>query len=416
MPIANGAFAISGGATGHRASARVPRSRRVSRLRSKDGGPGPASVRAREWPSGVVPGLPVTKNRAQTLVLNASNNKGSDSRTTNHGNGASAAAGAPSFNRGGAASPSQSQRWRLDAASSVGPGDGSLYRAYSNRKTNGRGRCDTPQSSGSGSWDEDISSSSSFDQQNLPLKINQDVLLYNARAMRSSAMKIRKRDERVKTRLNSIRLYERAKAVDPSDGRAYVGIAQVLRQLGDVASARKTYQDGCDATGGDNAFIWQAWASLEENEGDITKARQLYDAALAADKTHAAAWHGWAVLEKKQGNFQRARDLLVKGRYVLRVSQIQRLFADCLEYTTVCPLYKSPNTAHPYSRLKTDTSFDLSQPVGAAVESKPVPFSRARRDGHGTRQNARSKRALQGRHENRRWGAKRGALAGVGDA
>ena len=288
MPIANGAFAISGGATGHRASARVPRSRRVSRLRSKDGGPGPASVRAREWPSGVVPGLPVTKNRAQTLVLNASNNKGSDSRTTNHGNGASAAAGAPSFNRGGAASPSQS-RWRLDAASSVGPGDGSLYRAYSNRKTNGRGRCDTPQSSGSGSWDEDISSSSSFDQQNLPLKINQDVLLYNARAMRSSAMKIRKRDERVKTRLNSIRLYERAKAVDPSDGRAYVGIAQVLRQLGDVASARKTYQDGCDATGGDNAFIWQAWASLEENEGDITKARQLYDAALAADKTHAAA-------------------------------------------------------------------------------------------------------------------------------
>jgi hypothetical protein len=25
------------------------------------------------------------------------------------------------------------------------------------------------------------------------------------------------------------------------------------------------------------------------------------------------------------------------------------LFADCPEYTTVCPLYKSPNTVHPYS-------------------------------------------------------------------
>ena len=59
--------------------------------------------------------------------------------------------------------------------------------------------------------------------------------------------------------------------------------------------------------------MWQAWATLEERAGDVAKARQLYDAAIAADKTHAAAWHGWAVLEKKQGNFQRARDLLVKG-------------------------------------------------------------------------------------------------------
>ena len=45
----------------------------------------------------------------------------------------------------------------------------------------------------------------------------------------------------------------------------------------------------------------------------MARARQLYDAATAADKTHAAAWHGWGMLEKSQGNFQRARDLLVKG-------------------------------------------------------------------------------------------------------
>jgi hypothetical protein len=39
----------------------------------------------------------------------------------------------------------------------------------------------------------------------------------------------------------------------------------------------------------------------------------LFDAATAADKTHAAAWHGWGMLEKREGNLLRARDLFVKG-------------------------------------------------------------------------------------------------------
>ena len=43
------------------------------------------------------------------------------------------------------------------------------------------------------------------------------------------------------------RVYERAKAIDPSDGRAYVGIGYVLRQMDDIIAARQCYQDGCDA-------------------------------------------------------------------------------------------------------------------------------------------------------------------------
>lgn len=164
-----------------------------------------------------------------------------------------------------------------------------------------------PFGSGSGSFDYDDHT------QPLPLKINQDILIYQARSMRNKALKMRKRDERVSMRLNAIRIFERAKAMNPADGRAYVGIGKILRQLGDEDAARQVYQDGCDATGGDNAYIWQAWATLEVAAGDVAKARQMYDAALAADKTHAAAWHGWGMLEKSQGNFQRARDLLIKG-------------------------------------------------------------------------------------------------------
>ena len=90
-----------------------------------------------------------------------------------------------------------------------------------------------------------------------PLKINQDLLIYQARLLRNKALKMRKRDDRLAARLNAIRIFERAKAMDPSDGRSYVGMAHVLRSLGDHDAARQTYQDGCDATGGRTGSITQ---------------------------------------------------------------------------------------------------------------------------------------------------------------
>ena len=47
---------------------------------------------------------------------------------------------------------------------------------------------------------------------------------------------------------------------------------------------------------------------------------QLYDAALVANKAHAASWHGWGLLEKKQGNYRKARDLWMKVGERLGVS------------------------------------------------------------------------------------------------
>ena len=159
----------------------------------------------------------------------------------------------------------------------------------------------------------DVSIPSFSDSASSPLKINQDILIFQATKLRNTARKTRKREDRVKLRLSAIRICERAKAINPCDGRAYVGIGYVLRQMDDNIAARQCYQDGCDATGGDNAYIWQSWATLEATEGNVAKARQLFDAATAADKTHAAAWHAWGMFEKSQGNFQRARDLFLKG-------------------------------------------------------------------------------------------------------
>jgi tetratricopeptide (TPR) repeat protein len=108
-------------------------------------------------------------------------------------------------------------------------------------------------------------------------------------------------------------LYAKALSYNPSDGRAYLGLARLLEKEGRVDEAREMYDQGTRATGGDNPFLWQAWAVLEERQGQVAPARRLYDAATVADKRHAAAWHAWGMLEKRQGNYQKARDLFVQG-------------------------------------------------------------------------------------------------------
>jgi len=48
------------------------------------------------------------------------------------------------------------------------------------------------------------------------------------------------------------------------------------------------------------------------SDGDHFVLLQLFDAAIVANKRHAASWHGWGLLEKRQGNFARAKDLWLK--------------------------------------------------------------------------------------------------------
>lgn len=99
----------------------------------------------------------------------------------------------------------------------------------------------------------------------------------------------------------------------PEDGRLYVALGKIMSKQSKTSQAREIYEKGCQATQGENAFIWQCWAVLEKKMGNVRRARELFDAATVADKKHVAAWHGWAVLELKQGNITKARNLLSKG-------------------------------------------------------------------------------------------------------
>ncbi|KAL7104826.1 hypothetical protein ACP275_07G005800 [Erythranthe tilingii] len=99
----------------------------------------------------------------------------------------------------------------------------------------------------------------------------------------------------------------------PEDGRPYVALGKALSKQSRNNEARSVYEKGCQATQGENSYIWQCWAVLENKMGNTRRARELFDAATVADKRHIAAWHGWAVLEMKQGNILKARNLLGKG-------------------------------------------------------------------------------------------------------
>ncbi|PWA56296.1 high chlorophyll fluorescence phenotype [Artemisia annua] len=134
------------------------------------------------------------------------------------------------------------------------------------------------------------------------LVVNLDLALYRA--------KVLARNFRFKEAED---ILEKCISYWPEDGRSYVALGKILGKQSKSNEARAVYEKGCQATQGENAYIWQCWAVLENKLGNIRRARQLFDAATVADKKHVAAWHGWAVLELKVGNVKKARYLLDKG-------------------------------------------------------------------------------------------------------
>ncbi|KAJ0034122.1 hypothetical protein Pint_24352 [Pistacia integerrima] len=138
--------------------------------------------------------------------------------------------------------------------------------------------------------------------QEKPLTVNLDLALYRAKILTKN-FRYQEAQE----------ILEKCISYWPEDGRPYVALGKILSKQSKTAEARAVYAKGSQTTQGENPYIWQCWAVLENKLGNIGKARELFDAATVADKRHVAAWHGWAVLELKQGNIKKARQLLAKG-------------------------------------------------------------------------------------------------------
>lgn len=135
-----------------------------------------------------------------------------------------------------------------------------------------------------------------------PLEINLDLAVYRAKSL------ARNGDYN-----NAEEILRQCIKKWPNNGRPYMTLGRILTKQAKYLEARTVFENGCQATQGENAFLWQGWAILEQKIGNITKARKLFDAAIVADKKHVAAWHGWAFLEINEGNVKKGRYLLGKG-------------------------------------------------------------------------------------------------------
>jgi tetratricopeptide (TPR) repeat protein len=81
---------------------------------------------------------------------------------------------------------------------------------------------------------------------------------------------------------------------------------------GKLDKARELFQKGSEADPS-HAPTWQAWALLEQKDGKLDKARELFQKGSEADPSDAPIWQAWALLEQKDGKLDKARGYFQKA-------------------------------------------------------------------------------------------------------
>ncbi|MED6128606.1 hypothetical protein PIB30_099514 [Stylosanthes scabra] len=180
------------------------------------------------------------------------------------------------------------------------------------------------------------------DPKEKPLTVNLDLALYRAKVLARKFCY-----QEAETILQKCIYYW------PEDGRAYVALGKILSKQSKTGKAREVYEKGCQATQGENAYIWQneyiyqtlallevranryqqarylfgqatkcnpnscaswlAWAQMEVEQENYRAARKLFEKAVQASPKNRFAWHVWGIFESKMGNIDKGRKLLKIG-------------------------------------------------------------------------------------------------------
>mmetsp|Transcript_24651 Transcript_24651/g.36553 ORF Transcript_24651/g.36553 Transcript_24651/m.36553 type:complete len:868 (-) Transcript_24651:123-2726(-) len=138
-----------------------------------------------------------------------------------------------------------------------------------------------------------------------PLKVNADRLNYHAKRELSRGH-IEEAQE----------LYERAIAIDPRDGRAYLGLSRVAQRRRDFVTAKEYLKAGiansikpsdsltngssAGIESGGNPYLLQAMGCLEERLGHLAEAEAMFISAVRSRPCHAAAWVSLAQLRTRK--------------------------------------------------------------------------------------------------------------------
>lgn len=117
-------------------------------------------------------------------------------------------------------------------------------------------------------------------------------------------------------------LLRRGTQINKRDAPVWQAWGVLETRHGSPAEARNIFQQGIWAcaqlTGGQSggyhcARLWQAWGVLEAREGDQPAARRCFSRALDADSRNIPAITAWATMEEELGNISDARSIFERA-------------------------------------------------------------------------------------------------------
>ncbi|GJN08065.1 hypothetical protein PR202_ga25953 [Eleusine coracana subsp. coracana] len=172
----------------------------------------------------------------------------------------------------------------------------------------------------------------------------------------------------------------------PEDGRPYVALGKLYSKQFRFDKARAVYERGCQATQGENPYIWQAWAQVEMRAGNNTMARKLFEAwgwmewkegnartartlyqrALSINSTNECAarcLQAWGVLEQRAGNYTAARRLLRSSLNINSQSEVTWMTWAALEEEQGDPA-RAEEIRNLYFQQRTEVVDDASWVMG----------------------------------------------------
>ncbi|KAJ1422799.1 hypothetical protein B484DRAFT_111004 [Ochromonadaceae sp. CCMP2298] len=101
-------------------------------------------------------------------------------------------------------------------------------------------------------------------------------------------------------------LYARCTEYDPTDGRAWLGLARIHWKRSRRDLAEKSYKEGLYSCPR-NPYLLQGLAVMLEKMGDVEEAQQLLVRSVKANPRHAASWVALAGINRRKGDLGTAR-------------------------------------------------------------------------------------------------------------
>lgn len=94
----------------------------------------------------------------------------------------------------------------------------------------------------------------------------------------------------------------------------YQSLAVLAAEMDCLEEARKWFREGTRTlTGKASHALWQAWALMEQRQGDKAMVRPLYNRGLEVSPRSRYLHLAWALWEKEQGDVEEARRLFKQG-------------------------------------------------------------------------------------------------------